>query len=136
MDIKIPNFEIDCWLRQKVLSGLLKKEIWKFDSSKMSAFIASLKSLAHTSALLRDNNKPLCIEVAKCIANHFEIQADLYFLVKEWNPRCYAELKIDTGNSPRINIQDVPELAPQRKQANRDSKLTKINFLLAQITEL
>jgi hypothetical protein len=136
MDIKIPNFEIDCWLRQKVLSGLLKKEIWKFDSSKMSAFIASLKSLAHTSALLRDNNKPLCIEVAKCIANHFEIQADLYFLVKEWNPRCYAELKIDNGNSPRIDIQDVPELAPQRKQANRDSKLTKINFLLAQITEL
>jgi hypothetical protein len=69
MDIKIPNFEIDCWLRQKVLSGLLKKEIWKFHSSKISAFIASLKSLAHTSALLRDNNKPLCIEVAKCIAN-------------------------------------------------------------------
>jgi hypothetical protein len=34
----------------------------------------------------------------------------------------------------------VPELAPQRKQAcadnKRDSKLTKINFLLAQITEL
>jgi hypothetical protein len=37
-------------------------------------------------------------------------------------------------------IQGVPELAPQRKQAcadnKRDSKLTKINFLLAQITEL
>jgi hypothetical protein len=34
----------------------------------------------------------------------------------------------------------VPELAPQRKQAcadnKRDSKLSKINFLLAQITEL
>jgi hypothetical protein len=34
----------------------------------------------------------------------------------------------------------VPELAPQRKQAcadnKRDFKLTKINFLLAQITEL
>jgi hypothetical protein len=34
----------------------------------------------------------------------------------------------------------VPELAPQRKQAcadnKKDSKLTKINFLLAQITEL
>jgi hypothetical protein len=34
----------------------------------------------------------------------------------------------------------VPELAPQRKQAcadsKRDSKLTKINFLLAQITQL
>jgi hypothetical protein len=38
------------------------------------------------------------------------------------------------------NIQGVPELAPQRKQAcadnKKDSKLTKINFLLAQITEL
>jgi hypothetical protein len=37
-------------------------------------------------------------------------------------------------------IQGVPELAPQRKQAcadnKRDSKLSKINFLLAQITEL
>jgi hypothetical protein len=37
-------------------------------------------------------------------------------------------------------IQGVPELAPQRKQAcadnKKDSKLTKINFLLAQITEL
>jgi hypothetical protein len=34
----------------------------------------------------------------------------------------------------------VPELAPQRKQAcadnKRDSKLSKINFLIAQITEL
>jgi hypothetical protein len=34
----------------------------------------------------------------------------------------------------------VPELVPQRKQAcadnKKDSKLTKINFLLAQITEL
>jgi hypothetical protein len=34
----------------------------------------------------------------------------------------------------------VPELAPQRKQAcadnKKDSKLTKINFLLAQIIEL
>jgi hypothetical protein len=42
--------------------------------------------------------------------------------------------------SVRMFIQDVPELAPQRKQAcgdnKRDSKLTKINFLLAQITEL
>jgi NMD protein affecting ribosome stability and mRNA decay len=40
----------------------------------------------------------------------------------------------------RHDIQGVPELAPQRKQAcadnKRDSKLTKINFLLAQITEL
>jgi hypothetical protein len=39
-----------------------------------------------------------------------------------------------------IAVQGVPELAPQRKQActdnKRDSKLTKINFLLAQITEL
>jgi hypothetical protein len=39
-----------------------------------------------------------------------------------------------------ISIQGVPELAPQRKQAcadnKKDSKLTKINFLLAQITEL
>jgi hypothetical protein len=38
------------------------------------------------------------------------------------------------------HIQSVPELAPQRKQAcadnKKDSKLTKINFLLAQITEL
>jgi hypothetical protein len=38
------------------------------------------------------------------------------------------------------SIQGVPGLAPQRKQAcadnKRDSKLTKINFLLAQITEL
>jgi hypothetical protein len=38
------------------------------------------------------------------------------------------------------SIQGVPELAPQRKQAcadnKSDSKLTKINFLLAQITEL
>jgi hypothetical protein len=37
-------------------------------------------------------------------------------------------------------IQGVPELAPQRKQAcadnKKDFKLTKINFLLAQITEL
>jgi hypothetical protein len=37
-------------------------------------------------------------------------------------------------------LQGVPELAPQRKQAcadnKKDSKLTKINFLLAQITEL
>jgi hypothetical protein len=37
-------------------------------------------------------------------------------------------------------IQGVPELAPQRKQAcadnKRNSKLSKINFLLAQITEL
>jgi hypothetical protein len=37
-------------------------------------------------------------------------------------------------------IQSVPELAPQRKQEcadnKRDSKLTKINFLLAQTTEL
>jgi hypothetical protein len=44
------------------------------------------------------------------------------------------------GFPSRINIQGVPELAPQRKQAcadnKRDSKLTKINFLLAQITEL
>jgi hypothetical protein len=40
----------------------------------------------------------------------------------------------------RHSIQGVPELAPQRKQAcadnKKDSKLTKINFLLAQITEL
>jgi hypothetical protein len=40
----------------------------------------------------------------------------------------------------RLFIQGVPEPAPQRKQAcadnKRDSKLTKINFLLAQITEL
>jgi hypothetical protein len=39
-----------------------------------------------------------------------------------------------------IFYTDVPELAPQRKQAcadnKRDSKLSKINFLLAQITEL
>jgi hypothetical protein len=39
-----------------------------------------------------------------------------------------------------LEIQGVPELAPQRKQAcadnKRDSQLTKINFLLAQITEL
>jgi hypothetical protein len=38
------------------------------------------------------------------------------------------------------NIQGAPELAAHRKQAcadnKRDSKLTKINFLLAQITEL
>jgi hypothetical protein len=38
------------------------------------------------------------------------------------------------------DIQGVPKLAPQRKQAcadnKKDSKLTKINFLLAQITEL
>jgi hypothetical protein len=37
-------------------------------------------------------------------------------------------------------IQGVPELAAQRKQAcadnKKDFKLTKINFLLAQITEL
>jgi hypothetical protein len=40
----------------------------------------------------------------------------------------------------KLSYTGVPELAPQRKQAcadnKRDSKLTKINFLLAQITEL
>ena len=108
--IKIPNFEIDSRLTQKVLSGLLKKETGKFDSSKISALIASLKSLADISAPLGDNIS-LCIEVAKCFANlytgtnipsnHFEIQADLYFLVKEGiDKSCYAELKIDSGNSP------------------------------------
>lgn len=111
INIEVPNFEIYCRLRQKVLSGLLKKEIGKFDSFKISAFIASLKSLADISVSLRDNS----VEVAMCIAklytntkiprNHFEIQADLYFLIKDWIDRsCYAELKVDSGNSPRIEI--------------------------------
>jgi hypothetical protein len=111
INIEVPNFEIDCRLRQKVLSGLLKKETGKFDSSKISAFIASLKSLADISVSLRDNS----VEVAMCIAklytntkiprNHFEIQADLYFLIKDWiDECCYAELKVDSGNSPRIDI--------------------------------
>lgn len=115
ISIKVPNFEIDCRLRQKVLSGLLKKETCKLDSSKISAFIASLKSLADISASHRENGKSLCVEVAMCIAklytntkmpsNHFEIQADLYFLIKDWIDECfYAELKIDSGNSPRIGI--------------------------------
>jgi hypothetical protein len=47
-----------------------------------------------------------------------------------------VDYKISTSSV----IQGVPELAPQRKQAcadnKKDSKLTKINFLLAQITEL
>jgi hypothetical protein len=46
----------------------------------------------------------------------------------------------DAISLKKIYIQGVPELAPQRKQAcadnKKDSKLTKINFLLAQITEL
>jgi hypothetical protein len=49
--------------------------------------------------------------------------------------QCWWKFKIETEF-----IQGVPELAPQRKQAcadnKKDSKLTKINFLLAQITEL
>jgi hypothetical protein len=55
--------------------------------------------------------------------------------MKQW---CYAKKKKSSMLSD--SIQGVPELAPQRKQAcadnKRDSKLTKINFLLAQITEL
>lgn len=109
--IKVPNFEIDRRLRQKVLSGLLKKETGKIDSSKISAFITSLKSLAG----IRDNSKYLCVEIAMCIAklytntkiprNHFEIQADLYFLIKDGIDQCcYAEFKVDSGNSPRIDI--------------------------------
>jgi hypothetical protein len=56
-----------------------------------------------------------------------------------------TETKIDCETKNHLSlseasIQGVPELAPQRKQAcadnKRDSKLTKINFLLAQITEL
>jgi hypothetical protein len=56
-------------------------------------------------------------------------------LLRHLRPKCVAKL---CDGSPII--QGVPELAPQRKQAcadnKRDSKLTKINFLLAQITEL
>lgn len=114
LNIKVPNYEIDCRLKQKVLSGLLKKDTGKFASSKTSAIIASLKSLADISAFLRDNRKSLCLEVAMCIANlytntkipsnHFEIQADLYFLIKKCINDCYAKLKIDSGNSPGIDI--------------------------------
>jgi hypothetical protein len=45
-----------------------------------------------------------------------------------------------TSSTFQVPYTGVPELAPQRKQAcadnKRDSKLNKINFLLAQITEL
>jgi hypothetical protein len=76
-----------------------------------------------------------CPRVAKKLHNLFVIK-DInffFFLDDSYASTAYSE-------NIAVYIQGVPELAPQRKQAcadnKKDSKLTKINFLLAQITEL
>jgi hypothetical protein len=70
------------------------------------------------------------------------------YRVSLWFAQLRPRLRLDLqslglaqkGSLLLLIIQGVPELAPQRKQAcadnKKDSKLTKINFLLAQITEL
>jgi hypothetical protein len=65
---------------------------------------------------------------------------DLQFSVESKNEIKLGRFHLKKHNFNIFIIQGVPELAPQRKQAcadnKRDSKLTKINFLPAQITEL
>ncbi|XP_023239700.1 uncharacterized protein LOC111638258 [Centruroides sculpturatus] len=144
VSIRIPNCEINRRLRQKVLSGMIKKRPYEFDSSKVSALITSLQSLETINVTWR-NNKALCIAVAESVANlysnvekpsnQFKIQADLYFLIRRSGKfsKTDAELAVDTGNSPRIDIYFITNGTAVVVEVNHFNTETNVDSALERI---
>jgi hypothetical protein len=89
------------------------------------------------------DNAVIVITKATSVLHLINLKKKLFYTKVQLNMPTETKIDCETKNHLSLSeasIQSVPELAPQRKQAcadnKRDSKLTKINFLLAQITEL